>query len=164
MEEANLSERGKALYGKLHVSRDDIEIARSCARYIKRKGWHTYSFRRRGTVRIQQVCFTTTMIVVYARPFAPGRGNIDLPKRLAADYESDQKILHKRLLQLRHTEYAHLDASSYRVTPYKGDFIKSIESIRDVCFTEKEIDLFLLMTDGLLARITERMEQLRLGS
>jgi hypothetical protein len=46
------------------------------------------------------------MIVVYARPFAPGRGNIDLPKRLAADYESDQKILHKRLLRLRHTEYA----------------------------------------------------------
>jgi len=50
------------------------------------------------------------------------------------------------------------------VTPYKGDFIKSIENIRDVRFTEKEIDLFLLMTDGLLARITERMEQLRLGS
>jgi hypothetical protein len=151
MEEANLSERGKALYEKLHVSRDDIEIARSCARYIKRKGWHTCSFLRRGTVP-------------YARPFASGRGNIDLPKRLTADYGSDQKILHERLLQLRHTEYAHLDASRYRVTPYKGDLIKSIENIRDVRFTEKEIDLFLLMTDGLLARITERMEQLRLGS
>ncbi|MBI1868291.1 MAG: hypothetical protein HYS06_08365 [Methylocystis sp.] len=87
-----------------------------------------------------------------------------LPERLIASYGSDQKNLHKRLHQLRNNEYAHSDASSYSVTPYKGDLIKSIESIRDVRFTEKEIDLFLLMTAKLLARITERMEQLRLGS
>jgi hypothetical protein len=37
--------------------------------------------------------------------------------------------------------------------PLQGRFYQSIESIRDVCFTEKEIDLFLLMTDGVLARL-----------
>jgi hypothetical protein len=162
MEEANLSEREKALYGKLHVSRDDIEIARSCASYIKRKGWHTYSFRRRGTVRIQQISFTTTMIVAYARPFATGGGDINLPKRLIK-YGNDEKKLHERLLLLRKKEYAHSDASTYTVTPYKGGSIISAVNIRDVRFTEQEIDLFLLMTDGLLARITERMEELRLG-
>ncbi len=151
-----------ALYGKLYVSSNDIELARSCASYIKKKGWYTYAFLRRGSVRIQQISFTTTLIIAYARPFKPGRGNIAFPDRLMVKYGNAEKALHKRLLQLRDKEYAHLDATSYKVTPYRGD-IKSIENIRDVCFTEQEIDMFLLMTNGLLHRISDRMEQLRLG-
>ena len=164
MEQAVLSKHEYALYGKLHVSRDDIDISSLCAVYIRKKGWHTCSFLRRGTVRIQQASFTTTMIVAYARPFAPGRGNIGFPKRLLGYNASDENIFHQRLLRLRHTEYAHLDALCYSVTPYKGGSVKSIENIRDVYFTEKEIELFMFMTDGLLGRITERMEQLRLGA
>jgi len=161
MEKANLSARDNALYGMLHASRDDIAIARSCARHIRKKGWHTYAFMRRGSVRIQQISFTTTLIVAYARPFATGRGNINLPTRLIK-YGNDEKALHKRLLRLRDKEYAHSDASSYNVTPYKG-LIKSVESIRDVYFSPTEIDFFIHMTDGLMTRIADRMEQLRLG-
>jgi hypothetical protein len=58
-------------------------------------------------------------------------------------------------------EYAHTDAAHYKVTPLKGDFIKSIESIRDVHFVPTQIDLFLGMTAGLVNRINERLEQLR---
>jgi hypothetical protein len=54
--------------------------------------------------------------------------------------------------------------STYKVRPLKGNFIKSIDHIRDVFFTAAEIDLFLTMTAGLDARIRERMEQVRTES
>jgi hypothetical protein len=82
LEEARLSARAHALYGKLHVSREDIGTARLCAAYIQEKGWHTWPFTRRGSVYIQQIAFTTAMIVAYCGPFAPGRGNISLPEKL----------------------------------------------------------------------------------
>jgi hypothetical protein len=162
MEKAKLSDQENALYAKLFACCDDFGIARSCARYIRKKGWHTCAFLRRGSVPTQQIAFTTTMIVAYARPFKLGGGNIALPERLIR-YRNDEKELHKRLLKLRNTEYAHSDKITYDVTPYTGSIIKVVANIRDVCFTEIEIDLFLFMTKCLLYRIKERMDQLRLG-
>lgn len=131
-EKAELSVRDHALYGKLHMSREDIGIARISAAFLQKKGWHSAPFFRRGSTYIQQVAFTTTMIVAYARPFSPGRGNIDLPGRLK--------------------QY---------VTPLKGDLVKSFESMRYAHFTAPELELFMVMTDALCERITDRMEDIR---
>jgi hypothetical protein len=163
LDKANLSVRDKALYAKLHVSQRDISIARSCAAFLRKKGWHTHAFFRRGTIPIQQVSFTTTMIVAYARPFSPGRGGFNFATRLL-QYQPPEVILHDRLLALRHEAYAHSDAKRHNVIPLKGDRIRSIASgIIDVWFTPTEIDIFLGMTAGLMTRIDKRMEQLRKG-
>ncbi|MBB4395066.1 hypothetical protein [Bradyrhizobium sp. ERR14] len=160
-EEANLSPHDRTLYEKLYASHGDITIASSCAAFILKKGWHSYSFFRRGSVVIQQIAFTTTMIVAYARPFAGGRGNIDFPKRLL-QYDEDEKALHARLLQLRNQEYAHSDASTISVRPLKGSLVTSIHTMRDISFQPPELRLFLEMTAGLGARIQQRLEEIRL--
>ncbi|MBC9883703.1 hypothetical protein G8O24_41205 [Bradyrhizobium sp. INPA01-394B] len=160
-EEANLSPRDRALYEKLYASANDIGTATACAQYILKKGWHGYSFTRRGSVPIQQTAFTTTLIVAYARPFAAGRGNIDFPKRLL-QYDDKEAAFHQRLLKLRNQEYAHSDASTISVKPLKG-VIRSIQSIRDLRFVPAELKLFLGMTAGLFSRIHERMEEIRLS-
>jgi len=162
IEDVNLLPRDRSLYEKLHASHGDIGTAKSCAGYILRKGWHTYSFMRRGSVPLQQTAFTTTMIVAYARPFAPGRGNIDFPKRLM-QYDEKQVAFHGRLLKLRNQEYAHSDASTISVRPLKGSLVTSIDSIRDLYFSPAELKLFVDMTSGLLGRIHRRLEEIRLS-
>jgi len=162
IEEASLSKRDRALYEKLFASRGDIGTARSCAEFILKKGWHTYSFMRRGSVPIQQTAFTTTMIVSYARPFSAGRGNINFPNRLLR-YNEKEASFHARLIKLRNEQYAHSDASTISVRPLKGSVVKSIQSIRDLRFAAGELKLFIEMTTGLCNRIHERTEEIRLS-
>jgi hypothetical protein len=105
------------------------------------------------------------MIVAYCRPFAPGRGgngNVHLPQRLIR-YNAKEVALHARLLKLRHQEYAHTDATTVRVRPLKGESIKAIASLRGVCFSAEELNLFIAMTERLAAKIQERIEEIRLS-
>ncbi|MDA9474717.1 hypothetical protein XI03_09405 [Bradyrhizobium sp. CCBAU 65884] len=163
IEDADLSLRERTLYEKLHASHGDITIASLCAQYILKKGWHTLSFLRRGSIPIQQTAFTTTMIVAYARPFAGGRGkSINFPERLL-QYDDKETAFHERLLKLRNQEYAHTDASTISVRPLKGNLITSIQSLRDLCFSPAELRLFLAMTSGLSRRIQLRLEEIRLS-
>lgn len=164
LDEVDLSPRDRALYSKLHASHEDIGIARNCANFIQKKAWHSFAIARRGSIPIQQISFTTTMIVAYARPFSPGRSKSNFPQRLL-QYQPEERALHQRLLRLRNEEYAHSDMSSYKVTPLKGA-ITCISSIRRVwvsAFSSKEIALFLTMTDALLNRISARMEEIRVS-
>ncbi len=160
MERVELSDHDHALYGKLHVSRSDISIARGCAFYIMRKKWHGNAFLRQGSVYLQQISFTTTMIVAYSRPFSPGKGNISFPARLL-QYNDGEMSLHNRLLRLRRQEYAHSDSTTYEIIPLKGRFIKSVDMMSDTFFTRDDLETFLLMTGQLLERVSERMEMLR---
>lgn len=159
VEDLVLSARDMAMYAKLHASAGDIGAARECAHYIKKKGWHNYSFMKRGSVRIQQTAFYTTLIFAYSRPFAPGRSGTNLPHKLL-QYSKQESALHAELLDLRHKEYAHSDPSRSSVRPLKGA-IKDIFSIRDVRFSTKQIETFLAMTDGLQKRIAQRIEEIR---
>jgi hypothetical protein len=164
IEDANLSPRNRALYEKLYASIGVLNVAISCADVILKKKWHTYSFMRRGSVPIQQIAFTTALIVAYCRPFALGRsgkGNIEISKKLIR-FNEKEAAFHARLLQLRNEEYAHTDASTIRVRPLKGDFIKSIDSIRDVRFSPGELNMFVAMTTGLVRRLQLRLEEVRL--
>jgi hypothetical protein len=117
---------------------------------------------RRGSIPIQQVAFTTSMIVSYARPFSSGRGGaLTFPRRLLK-YDAKEMNFHVRLLKLRNEQYAHTDPSTVSVRPLKG-MITSIQSIRDLRFSKAELLMFVEMTGGLVGRISERLEQIRLS-
>lgn len=162
MKELVLAERDSSLYTKLHSSASDIGVAQQCAAHIMKKGWHDYSFKRRGNVRMQQIAFYTTMIVSYARPFAIGRNGTGFPKKLLR-FRSKEIELHKQILDLRNKEYAHSDPSRTKVMPLHGA-IKDIFSIRDVRFSRMQIEIFLEMTSGIQERIAARIEQIRLDA
>ncbi|MER8509166.1 hypothetical protein [Mesorhizobium sp. M0199] len=161
-EELLLGAREHALFGKLLVSQSDIGTAQLCARFLLKKRWHAPPYFRRGSIYIQQVSLTTTMIVAYCRPFVVGKGNINFPKRLL-QFTKDQQDLHDRLIVLRNEEHAHTDASTYIVRPFKGA-ISSMQTLRATYFEPQDIDLFLEMTSGLNDRIEMRMEEIRLGA
>jgi hypothetical protein len=95
------------------------------------------------------------------RPFAAGRGNIDLPKKLL-QYSDRETALLERLLKLRNQQYTHSDASTISVRPLKNNRATSIQSIRDLCFSPSELELFLEMTARLSGRIQQRLEEIRL--
>ncbi|MCP3463051.1 hypothetical protein [Bradyrhizobium sp. CCGUVB23] len=161
IEDLILLPRDRVTYEKLHASHGDLTIANSCAQYILKKGWHSLSFLRRGSVQIQQIAFTTTMIVAYARPFAGGRGKgINFPERLL-QYDDEQAAFHEHLLKLRKQEYAHTDASTISVRPLKGSLVTDIQSIRDTSFSPDELKLFLAMTQGVSGRIQQRLDEIR---
>jgi len=163
VEDVDLSPRDRMLYEKLHASHGDIGTAQSCAEFILKKGWHTYSFMRRGSVPIQQIAFITTMIVSYARPFSPGRGgSLTFPHRIL-QYRLKESLLHERLLKLRNQQYAHSDPSTISVRPLKGNIVTSIQSLRDVRFSRAELEIFVEMTNGVTSRIRERLEEIRLS-
>jgi hypothetical protein len=114
---------------------------------------------KRGSVRIQQTAFYTTMIVAYARPFAIGRQVATFPHRLL-QYGAKEKELHEHLLELRNKEYAHSDPERTKVRPRQGE-IQDMFSIRDVRLSVKQIDRFLTMTGALQQRISNRIDDIR---
>ncbi len=152
-----------ALYGSLHVYREDISVARQCAAFLQKKNWHSPPFYRRGGAFLQQVSFTTTLVVAYARPFCVGKGNNQLPQRLIP-YSPDELALHRQIISLRNKVYAHTDRDSYQIKPLKGKFIKSIDSLQYPHFSVEETTKFLSMTGRLIASISARMENIRGGA
>jgi hypothetical protein len=77
------------------------------------------------------------------------------------EYSPEERTLHHRLLELRNKQYAHGDASTIQVRPLKGD-VPWIAGLRQVHFSSEELTLFLTMTGGLIDRIEQRMEEIRL--
>lgn len=125
-----LNARDRSLYGKLYVTSYDISIASRAAKFLKKKGWHGYTFIRRGSTKIQQIAHTTTMIIAYSRPFKPGRSSsVTFPKRLLQPYNAEEREMHARLLRLRDKSHAHMDVESYNIRPLDNEYIKSIDSI-----------------------------------
>lgn len=160
-EELPLSKRDRALYGKLYVSLHDIGIARQAARFLKKKGWHGYTFMRRGSTEIQQIAHTTTVIVAYSRPFKIGKNKgVAFPDRLMQPYNKEEREMHKRLLYLRDKAHAHMDPESYDIRPLNDPYIKSMDMVPYTNFSLDEVNVFLSMTDGLSKRISDRMEEI----
>jgi hypothetical protein len=150
------------LYSKLYVSSSDIAFARYCVRVILKKGWHTQPWERRGTIYQQQAAFTTAFITAYARPFTKSHGWPSLPKELTAVYSDQEAALHKQLIKLRHTVYAHSDSAGYSIRPLLiGDFPTDIVGAPVLRITLEEATVFQAMSSKLLASIDIRMKKLR---
>jgi hypothetical protein len=156
----HLSPADEKLYSKLAVSGFDIGFARYCASVILKKGWHDEPWKRRGTIYQQQAAFTTALVTAYGRPFTQSKGWPSFPLKLIA-YNAQEEALHKRLIQLRHTVYAHSDSASYSIRPWRsGEFSTDIVGAPALRITAAEAKLFMRMTSKLLASINLRMEAL----
>ena len=160
--EVQLSAEDAKLYSKLTVSSSDIWFARYCASVILKKGWHSQPWERRGTIYQQQAAFTSALITAYARPFTHSKGWPRLPPDLITTTYSDQEeALHKRLMELRHTVFAHSDSIRYSIRPFRiGNLISSISNEPVLRVTAEEATLFQAMSTKLMASITIRIETL----
>ena len=153
----HLSEEDAKLYNKFTVSTSDIWFARYCATVILKKDWHSQPWERRGTIYQQQAAFTSALITAYARPFIHSRGWPKLPPDLIAR-SCREEALHKRLIKLRHTVFAHSDSISYSIRPVRiGNFTSNISNSPVLRITAEETVLFLAMSNKILESINIRI-------
>ncbi|SRR5258708_6678297 len=128
------------LYALLHVAEEDLRQASFFAAHILKKGWHYEPWEKRWTVYMQQVAFTTALATAYSRPFTESRGWPKFPMRLLAEFDSEQRKLHKRILQLRSLIYAHSDVNSRAIRPVSFEgYPTAIEALPPMRFTRDEI-------------------------
>jgi hypothetical protein len=159
-----LNALAEKVYSKLYVSSSDIRFARYCASVLLKKGWHAQPWERRGTIYQQQAVFTTALVTAYARPFTSSKGWPKLPSNNLIAYSVPEQILHKQLLRLRHTVYAHSASASYSIQPWRsGNFSTDIVGAPVLRITSADANLFMAMTSKLLASIDLRMKALLPG-
>jgi hypothetical protein len=158
--EIQLSPDDAKLYSKLYVSSSDIAFAQYCATVILKKGWHSQPWQRRGTIYQQQAVFTTALVTAYVRPFTHSKGWPNLPSDLLT-YDAQERALHKKLINLRHTVYAHSDSKNYSIRPWHTeDFSTDIVGAPVMRITSEEATLFQVMTRKLLLSMDARRKTL----
>jgi hypothetical protein len=156
----SLNERDKQLYDKLYVARLDIAFARQCAETILKKGWHYKPWEKRGSIYFQQSAFMTALVVSYARAFTPSTGWRRLPKGLPG-YNREEDALHKRLLALRNSVYAHSASESYSVRPWRsGSFSTDIVGQPFLMLSRDDTMLFVNMTQKAISAIDAKRKNL----
>ena len=153
-----LSPADEKLYGKLYASCDDLAFARYCLRVITKKKWHHTPWAKRGTIYLQQAAFTCALIVSYGRVFTRSDGW----KRLSTDlgnFDSEEAACHERVMQMRHSVFAHTDSKQYSVRPWRaGDFSTDIVGAPMLRITEEDATLLNGMTRKLIAAMRARMK------
>jgi hypothetical protein len=158
--EVLLTADDEKLYSKLYVSISDVEFARYCACVLLKKGWHSQPWERRGTIYQQQAAFTSALVTAYGRPFTNSKGWPKIPEELIRYNEQETK-LHKNLITLRHTVYAHSDSENYSIRPWRsGDFSTDIVGAPTLRITSEDAQLFQVMTRRLIDGFRRKMELL----
>ena len=150
------------MYELLYVAKEDLGQASFYARYLLKKGWHfvPWETRRRWATYMQQSAYTTALVVAYSRPFVESRGWPKFPKRLMR-HSQNQKILHKKILDLRHQVYAHSDIGSRQIRPFKiNGYPSAIEFLPAMRLTKEQIEELLNMISITNSTIHERLGQL----
>ena len=156
----SLNERDKQLHAKLYVACLDIAFAQQCAETILKKGWHYDPWEKRGSIYFQQSVFMTALVVSYARAFAHSKGWPRLPKRLLG-YSREEDALHKRLLALRNSVYAHSDSESYSIRPWRsGSFSTDIVGQPFLKLSRDDTILFVNMTQKAVSAIYAKRDNL----
>jgi hypothetical protein len=150
----------QSFIAKLYVSRMDVEFARYCAGVLLKKGWHGQPWERRGTIYQQQAAFTSALVTAYARPFTQSRGWPKIPQELI-NYSDQEAALHKWLMDMRHTVFAHSDSIRYSIRPWRsGDLEVIMEHLPKLGITAENTKLFQAMSAKLLAAFSIRMKAL----
>lgn len=155
---ATQEDRDLNLFRRLHVSLADIRSARFCAGVLLKNGWHHTPWERGGTIYDRQSAFTTALVVSYGRPFTTSKGWPQFPDRLLDAYEAGDKVLHRQLLDLRGTVYAHSDSTSYDIRPSPKHY--TIQHFPSMMITASDCKQFQRMTLALIKRIRERYDEL----
>lgn len=118
--EIKLKDRDARLYSRLYVSGLDFDFAAYCLGVLLKKGWHCQPWERRGTIYQQQSAFTSALVIAYARPFTKSKGWPHFPSELKA-FDLEESAMHKHIMELRHTIYAHSDSKHYAVIPWRTE-------------------------------------------
>ena len=106
-------QQNRLLWQRLTVAAADLSLADQYAKVLIAKDW-THSVltkRRRYSTYLHQSAYTTAFVVAYSRPFTETRRWPTISLRLLALSVSEQ-ALHRRLLDLRNTVYAHSDVGA----------------------------------------------------
>lgn len=157
---ATEKERAENLYRRLYVASMDVSEARQHAKHLLKKGWHYHPWERRPSVYMQQAAFTTALIVAYGRAFTRSTGWPDIPGRLLS-YDKDEEGLHHRLLEMRHTVYAHSDSKAFNIRLVKRGPMRSIDRLPSLRLSREDVELFLSMTQRLMERLELRINEVR---
>jgi hypothetical protein len=110
---------------------------------------------------MQQVAFTTALIVAYGRAFTKSDGWPDIPRRLVP-YDEKDRELHDRLMEMRHTVYAHSDSKVFNIrliTSERG-WPRSIDKLPSLRLSAEETALFMTMTAKLSRALQNRCREL----
>lgn len=146
-------------FTKLYASADDVSVARQWAQHLQKKKWYRRPWSW-GKIYLHQSAYVTAIVVAYGRVFSVGRGGFNFPKRLVP-YDAVEWDLHHRLLDMRDKVHAHSDLEKWRVEPWHvSGFSTTIVGQPQNVIEETDIELFLNMTEKLLARIADRREQI----
>lgn len=153
-----LSPEDEKVYGKLFASCNDLAFARYCLSVITKKKWHYSPWEKRDTVYLQQAAFTSALVVSYARVFIKSRGWKNLSVDLG-HFDGQELACHDRIMQLRHSVFAHTDSEHYSVRPWRvGDFKADIVGAPILRITEKDAVLLDNMTNKLFVAMQARMK------
>lgn len=153
-----LSPEDEKVYGKLFASCNDLAFSRYCLGLITRKKWHHSPWEKRGTVYLQQSAFTSALVVSYGRVFTRSRGWRNLSVDLG-HFDGQELACHDRIMQLRHSVFAHTDSEHYSVRPWRiGDFSTDIVGAPILRITEEDAGLLDNMTNKLLVAMQARMK------
>ena len=158
--EIHLPDNDAKLYGRLHVSSLDLDLAKYCVGVILKKGWHHQPWEKRGTVYLQQSAFMSALVTAYARPFTKSRGWPKFPPDLK-EFDTEENKLHDQLMELRNTVYAHSDSKNYSIRPWRTpNFSTDIVGAPVLRISAKEAALLKRMIQKLQLAISRRMTEI----
>jgi hypothetical protein len=118
--EIKLNKEDTDLYSRLHVSGLDLRSAGYCLGILLKNGWHHKPWECRYPVYEQQSAFTSALVTAYARPFTKSEGWPRFPLELK-NFDVEETALHKHMMELRHSIYAHSDSKHYKVIPWRAE-------------------------------------------
>lgn len=150
------------LYERLVVFREDLAQATYFARYLLKKGWHfePWDHRIRWPTYMQQAAFTTALVAAYSRPFTVTRSGSTLPTRLAS-FNSEQRALHKKVLSLRNTVYAHTEVALHKVVPVSvNGRAAAVLNTPLLRLSKEEVELLVGMISHVSANIDSSLNKL----
>ena len=104
---------------RLYIDRFDLHAALKFATYILKEDLHDKKKRKKDK-DLLHAAFNTSLIISYSRPFSGNRNFKGEPKPsldegIYADLNNAETELHKKVLNLRDTAYAHSDARAHRI-------------------------------------------------
>jgi len=156
------TDRDRRLHDRLYVSLKDIWFARQCAEVLVNKNWHKEPWEARQSGYMHQSAYTTALVIAYSRPFTKSDGWPAFPERLLRSYDTSDKFLHRRLLDLRDSVYAHSDSAHYRIMFWADSdgSVLPVERTPSMRIEAEEAAQFLRMTSKLVKAVEERIQEL----
>jgi hypothetical protein len=152
----HLRDDDKSRYSRLHISGLDLDFAQYYVGVILKKGWHYEPWEKRGTIYLQQSAFMSALVIAYARSI----GWPNFPPHLK-EFSDQEKLLHKRMMELRNKVYAHSDLDKYSAVPWrKGRFSTDIVGAPVLRISAEEAALLKRMIQKLQLAIRRSMAEI----